>query len=147
MPQFQGSGFALALPDDCHDASAYAFVLPEHRGFSPNLTIRFEDVEPGVDVQQYADRALTSLSEQFDGFELLSKLTGKRGEWRALMATLEWGEGPARIAQKIVYMLVVGEKSRIYTLTTTDLAANTATSDPVFDRILRSFVPNHGQFI
>jgi hypothetical protein len=44
-------------------------------------------------------------------------------------------------------MLVVGEKSRIYCLTTTDLAANAAASDPVFDRILRSFVPNAIQFI
>lgn len=147
MPQFQGSGFSLALPDGCYDASAYAFALPEHNGFSPNLVIRFEDVEAGTDIQLYADQGLELLSEQFDGFKLTNRLAGKRGQWPAVMAMLEWGEGPARMAQKTVYMLVVGEKSRIYTLTTTDLAAHAAISDPIFDQILRSFAPNDIQAI
>ena len=147
MSQFQGSGFALALPDKCYDASAYAFALPDNKGFSPNLVIRFEDVEAGTDIEQYADKALASLSEQFEGFKLLNKLSGKRDRWRAVMATLEFGEGAARMTQKIVYMLVAGEKSRIYILTTTDMSANAEMSDPVFDRMLRSFVPNDIQFI
>ncbi|MCF8002690.1 MAG: DUF1795 domain-containing protein [Chromatiaceae bacterium] len=147
MPQFQGSGFSLALPDGCYDASAYAFALPEHNGFSPSLVIRFEAVEAGADIQQYADQQLTTFSEQFEGFKLINRLAGKRGQWPAVMATLAWGEGPARMAQKIVYMLVAGEKSRIYTLTTTDLAANAALSDPMFDQILRSFVPNEVQVL
>ena len=147
MPQFQGSGFILTLPEQCYDASAYAFVLPECNGFAPNLVIRFEDVTAGTDITQYADKALASLSGQFEAFELVNKLAGKRGEWEGVIATMEWGSGAARMAQKQFYNLAGGRKTRVYVLTTTDLLANAKLSDPVFDQVLRSFAPNQIQFI
>jgi hypothetical protein len=147
MPQFQGSGFTLALPEACHDASAYTFVLPEHNGFAPSLVIRFEDVAPGTDLGAYADQALASLSGQLDGFALVKKVAGKRGDWDGVLATVQWGEGAARMTQKHVYMLAAGAKARVYVLTATDLAANAGQSNPVFDQILRSFTPNQVQLI
>lgn len=145
MPQFQGSGFTLTLPSGCHDASAYTFVLPADGGFAANLIIRFEDVAADLDLAQYADKALSSLSGQFQGFKLVNKVAGKRGDADGLLATVEWGEGPARMTQKHVYLLTPGKKARLYILTTTDLAANAAKSNPVFDQILRSFAPNEAQ--
>ena len=142
MPQFQGSGFTLTLPDGCHDASAYSFVLPEHNGFAPSLVIRFEDVAPGTDLKRYADAALKSLAAQFEDFELIKQLAGKRGDWDGVLATVAWGTGAARMTQKHVYLLAPGEPARLYILTTTDRAASAAASDPVFDQMLRSFTPN-----
>ncbi len=147
MPQFQGSGFALTLPEECYDASAYTFALPENNGFAPNLSIRFETVPAGTDIKQYADHALASLSGQFEGFELIDKLSGKRGEWDGVMATVAWGEGAARMLQKLFYMLVCRKQCRVYILTTTDLLGNAKQSAPVFDQMLRSFAPNEIQFI
>jgi hypothetical protein len=100
-----------------------------------------------TDIQQYADAALASLSGQFDGFELIDKLSGKRGEWDGVMATVAWGEGAARMLQKLFYMLVCRKQCRVYILTTTDLLANAKQSAPVFDQMLRSFAPNEIQFI
>ncbi len=147
MLEFQGSGFSLTLPSECHDASAYTFVLPENKGFSPNLVIRFEAARADVDIKQYADKALEFLGKQFEAFALTDKKSGKRGAWEAVIATVEWGEGAARMAQKQFYMLVAGEKPRIYILTTTDLLANAKDSDPIFDQMLRSFTPNQIQVI
>ena len=147
MPQFQGSGFTVTLPEVCYDASAYTFVLPEYNGFAPSLVIRFEAVAPATDLKAYADKALRSLSGQLEGFELVKRIAGKRGDWDGVLATVEWGQGAARMIQKHVYMLVAGKKARVYILTTTDRAANAEQSNPVFDQILRSFTPNQIQFI
>ena len=147
MPKFQGSGFDLELPSKCIDASAYTFVLPGGEGFSPNLVIRFENIEDTVDLKQYADDQLKSLSARVDDFKLVSQASGKRGQWDGVMAVYEWGEGAMRMHQKQVYLLVKGKPARIYILTSSDLLSNSAQSGPVFDKILRSFNPNEIQVI
>lgn len=64
MPKFQGSGFLLDLPDDCIDASSNAFVLPEHGGYSPSLTIRFEKADEATNLSDYVDRQLMNSEEK-----------------------------------------------------------------------------------
>jgi hypothetical protein len=147
MRKFQGSGFSLMLPQTCYDASAYAFALPEHNGFSPNVTIGFEAVPADTDISRYADKDLAALGAGLPGFALTSKAAGKKGQWAAVMAALQWGEGPARMLQKRLYILVTAQVPRIYTLTTSDLAANAEHSNPAFEQILRSFTPNQFQVI
>ena len=147
MLSFQGSGFALQLPEDCSDASAYTFVLPENAGFAPNLTIRFENTEEKLHLSRYVEEQMASLGNKLAGFTLISQASGKRGAWDGVISICEWGEGPMRMRQKMVYLLVEGKSTRIYILTTTDLASHADKSTPIFDQILRSFNPNEIQFI
>lgn len=147
MPKFQGSGFALQIPGDCIDASAYTFVLPENGGFSPNLTIRFERVEGAPDLNEYVEGQMSTLSNNVEDFTLISKASGKRGQWDGVMSVCEWGQGAMRMQQKQVYLLVEGKPSRIYIATTTDLASQAKQSSPIFDQMLRSFSPNDIQVL
>lgn len=142
MPKFQGSGFVVELPEGCLDMSAYTFVLPVKGGFSPNLVIRFDAVDGKPDLAAYVEQTLARISESLDGFELISQAGGKRGDCDGVMSLYEWGQGKGRMRQKQIFLLTAGEKRRIYTLTTIDLAANAAVSDPLFEQVLRSFMPN-----
>ncbi|MCF6281490.1 MAG: DcrB-related protein [Candidatus Polarisedimenticolaceae bacterium] len=145
MPKFQGSGFAVELPEGLLDFSTYTYVLPVKSGFSPNLVIRFELVQGKPDLIDYVKQAMDRLSENLDAFELINQASGKRGGCDGVMNLFEWGEGKGRMRQKQIFLLTAGKKQRIYTLTTLDLAANSAASDPAFERILRSFTPNELQ--
>ena len=144
MTQFQSSGFSIELPDKCIDASSYTFVLTgeeagDVKNYAPNITIRFENAAVGFDLKKSVNDALDVLRKQVEAFELISQDSGKRGENDGIMTVYEWGKGVARMRQKQVVLLVPGEKSRKYILTTTDLASQADKSDPVFDQILRSF--------
>ncbi len=145
MPKFQGSGFVVELPEGCIDMSAYTFVLPVKSGFSPNLVIRFEAVGKAANLSEYVKKTMDQLSDSLDAFELINQASGKRGGCDGVMCCYEWGHGKSRMRQKQLFLLTVGERCRIYTLTTVDLAANFATSDPIFEQILRSFVTNELQ--
>jgi hypothetical protein len=145
MHTFQGSGFTMALPDNCMDASAYAFVLPENAGFSANLSVRFEPA-PGVnDLQAHVNVSLDALKASVDDFQMLNQVAGKRGENYGVMSNFEWGTGATRVRQKQYCLLVPGEVPRLYTLTATDLASNASQSDPVFNRMMKHFTPNDVQ--
>ncbi len=145
MPKFQGSGFVVELPEGCIDMSAYTFVLPVKSGFSPNLVIRFEAVGEATNLSEYVKQTIDQLSDSLDAFELINQAGGKRGGCDGVMCCYEWGQDKSRMRQKQLFLLTVGERCRIYTLTTVDLAANVATSDPIFEQILRSFVTNELQ--
>ncbi len=147
MPEFQGSGFTLEVPEGCVDASVYTFVFPEQGGFSANLMIRLEKVDEAFDLQDYVKGQLEALKQNVEGFELLTQASGKRGAWDGVMSVYEWGSGVTRMRQKQVVLLIPGESSRVYILTTTDLASQGANSDPVFDQMLRSFNANESQLM
>ena len=139
MPKFQGSGFAIDVPEHCIDASIYTFVFPEQGGFSANLLIRYEKVVGAFNLQEYAKEQLDGLQQKVEEFKIISQASGKRGACDGVMSVCEWGTGLARIRQKQVVLFVPGESPRKYILTTTDLASQAANSDPLFDQMLRSF--------
>ena len=56
MPKFQGSGFALDVPDGCADASAYTFLLPTEGQFTPYVTIKFEHLGDEADLDAYVTK-------------------------------------------------------------------------------------------
>ena len=145
MPNFQGSGFTVELPDDCTDASAYTFVLPENAGYSANLTIRFEPVVDVPDLKTHINKSLRTLKDNVVDFVLLKQVAGKRGAHQGVMTSYEWGAGPSRVRQKQYCIMTEGDMPRIYILTSTDLASNADQSDPVFNRMMKHFVPNTEQ--
>ena len=147
MATFQGSGFAIDIPTGCTDASVYTFTLPNVDGFSPYIIIRFEAVKEPLDLSAYVNRQLEALASNTEEFKLLSQNAGKRGNWGCVVSDCQWGPPITRMQQKYVHFLVPGKPSKVYTLSTTDLAKNHALSSPVFDRMLRSFLPNNTQVI
>ena len=145
MSNFQGSGFTIDLPDGCMDASAYTFILPENNGYSANLSIRFEPAADITDLQAHVNLSLDSLKASVADFVLLNQVAGKRGAHNGVMSSYEWGTGEARMRQKQYCLQTAGEVPRIYILTATDLAGNAAQSDPVFNRMMKNFIPNEDQ--
>ena len=141
MPNFQGTGFTIEIPEDCFDASTYTFVLPENNGFSANLNIRHEPAVEVNDLKAHINVSLKALRDRVANFTLLNQAAGKRGAHEGLMTSFEWGEGESRVRQKQYCLLVSGEKPKIYILTSTDLASNAAQSDRIFNGIMKSFVP------
>ncbi|WED22955.1 DUF1795 domain-containing protein [Vibrio sp. JC009] len=147
MSQFQGSGFVIDLPEKCWDASSYTFVLPEEGGFSPNLTIRFELVPEGYELEKSVLDELKALSLSLDDFVMVSQNSGKRGGNDGIICVYEWGQEPARLRQRVITLLVGGDVLRKYILTTTVLAASCDKSEAVFDRMLGSLEFNGVQVV
>ena len=147
MTTFQGSGFAIDIPPGCSDASIYTFALPNVNGFSPYIIIRFEAVKEPLDLSAYVNKQLEALASNAEEFKLLSQNAGKRGNWGCVVSDCQWGLPTIRMQQKYVHFLVPGKSSKVYTLSTTDLAKNHAHSSPVFDQMLRSFLPNNTQVV
>ena len=147
MATFQGSGFAIDIPAGCTDASVYTFALPNVDAFSPYIIIRFEAVKEPLDLSAYVNKQLEALASNTEEFKLLSQNAGKRGSWGCVVSDCQWGPPNLRMQQKYVHFLVPGKPSKVYTLSTTDLAKNHARSSPVFDQMLRSFLPNSTQVI
>jgi hypothetical protein len=144
MPNFQGTGFNIELPEDCTDASTYTFVLPENNGFSATLNIRHESATEVKNLKAHINVSLKALRDSVTNFTLLNQAAGKRGEHEGLMTSFEWGEGPGRVRQKQYCLMTSGENPKIYILTSTDLVSNAAQSDRVFNSIMKSFVPLAG---
>lgn len=147
MTAFQGSGFTLDIPAGCTDASIYNFALPAVDGFSPYIIIRFEAVKEPLDLLDYVKKQLESLAANAEGFKLLNQNAGKRGSWGCVVSDCQWGPEAGRMHQKYVHFLVPGTPSKVYTLTTTDLAKNQPRSAPIFEGMLRSFLPNKTQLV
>lgn len=145
MPNFQGSGFTMELPDDCVDASSYAFVLPENNGFAANLTVRFEPAMDVSDLKAHVNISLKTLKDNVTDFKMLNQVAGKRGSRQGVMSDYEWGTGESRLRQKQYCIMTEGENPRIYVLTATDLASNADQSEPVFKNMMKHFVPNQEQ--
>jgi hypothetical protein len=145
MPNFQGSGFTMELPEDCMDASSYAFVLPEYNGFSPNLTIRFEPTTDVSDLQAHVNISLDALKANVVDFVMINQVAGKRGPHNGVMSNYEWGAGESRMRIKQYCIMTAGDVPRVYTLTAVDLTSNADQSAPVFNRMMKNFVPNQEQ--
>ena len=145
MPNFQGSGFTMELPDDCMDASSYAFVLPENNGFSANLTVRFESAVHVSDLQAHVNLSLDALKASVVDFVMINQVAGKRGAHHGVMSNFEWGAGESRMRIKQYCIITTGDVPRVYTLTAVDLASNADQSAPVFNRMMKNFIPNQEQ--
>jgi len=145
MPNFQGSGFTIELPDDCMDASSYAFVLPERNGFSANLTVRFEPATHVSDLQAHVNLSLDALKATVVDFVLINQVAGKRGPHNGVMSNFEWGAGESRMRIKQYCIITAGDVPRVYTLTAVDLVSNADQSAPVFNQMMKNFVPNQEQ--
>ncbi len=141
MPKFQGSGFSIDLPDDCVDASSYMFVLPENNGYSANLSIRSQSAVTVSDLKAHVNSMLDALKSNAPDFVLTKQVAGKRGPNEGVMSQYEWGTGDSRVRQKQYCLMTPGKAPMLYILTSTDLVSNAAGSDPVFNAMMKNFVP------
>lgn len=141
MALFQGAGFSIELPEQYVDASSYVFAFPSGEPFSPNLTIRFQELQGNLDPQKCADDELDGLKASVDEFALLSQQSGKRGASDGVMSVFEWGKGAARVRQKQVVLLVNSKPPKKFVLTATCLASQAEETEPVFNQVLASFQP------
>jgi hypothetical protein len=148
MPNFQGSGFLIALPNGCTDASAYTFVLPTEGQYTPYITIKSERPQEPQDFKAYVSKQQALLQENVDDFEVAQYVAGQHDGMDVVLTSVEWGPEEARVCQKIAYFLVQDEKGqKIFTLTGTDLASQFQKTGPVFDQIFQTFTPNQIQLI
>ncbi len=143
--KFQGSGFAVDLPEGAIDASAYAFVFPvsdgEATGFAPNITIRFQAFQE--DLNEHVEGVAEGMLSALENAALVAKDEVRaRGNWRYLTQVIEWGEGEFRMRQKQLFLVVPEPKPTLYSISGTDFTAQFARSEPIFDQIIRSFDPN-----
>jgi hypothetical protein len=143
--EFQGSGFSLGVPEEVTDASQYILVLAPKAGFSANLTIRFEPVDSGINLNAYLKNQISSLEESLEELTVISQASGMRGSINGAMLNYEWGQGTGRFKQKQVLLVSNSQPVRLYTLTTLDLVKNAHLSDPIFEEMIRSFSPNDEQ--
>jgi hypothetical protein len=141
MPQFQGSGFAIELPETSADASSYCFVFPDAGDFAPNLVIQFERRSAPPDLAQES-RKLQQSQLALGDYRVIGEATYKSGRWDYTVCVSEWGPAGNRIRQKQVLLFVPEGKPTLFTLTATDLAGNFSRSEPLFDRVIGSFKPN-----
>lgn len=140
--QFQGSAFAVTLPEGVQDASAYCFVLARQGSFPPNLTVRFERAAD-LDLEERVARALADFRRALPDLEVVGSIPVRsRGDWRYATQVIEWGDRALRIRQKVLYLWVPAPLPTLYVVSGTDLADNFAVSEPFFDEIIRSFQPN-----
>jgi hypothetical protein len=141
MAKFQGSGFSIDVPDDCVDATSYMFVLPENNGYSANLSIRSESAVTVSDLTAHVNSMLDALKNSAPDFILMKQMAGKRGPNEGVMSQYEWGTGKSRVRQKQYCLMTPGKAARLYILTSTDLVINAAKSDPVFNAMMKKFMP------
>jgi len=140
--KFQGSGFAVTVPERTLDASAYTFVLADLGGFPPNLTVRFEAAED-LNLEQRVAAVLDDYRSALENLTVIGSVPVRaRGEWRYATHVVEWGGASSRIRQKQLFLWVPNPAPTLYVLTGTDLAEDFSRSEPVFDEIIRSFEPN-----
>lgn len=148
MPNFQGSGFLIALPEGCTDASAYTFVLPTQGEYTPYITIKSERLQEPQDLKAYVSKQQASLQDNVDDFEVAQFVAGQHDGMDVVLTTVEWGPKEGRVCQKIAYFLIHDQKgSKVFTLTGTDLKAQFDNTGPVFDQIFQTFSPNQIQVI
>lgn len=145
MANFQGSGFALNMPDEFVDATAYCFAFPQVGDFAPNLTVQFERRASPPELVEELEKLQRSLKFAVDGFSVLSQATYQSANGPYVFSVSEWGPADARIRQMHVLLYGTAGKPTLYTLTATDRADNFAKSEPLFRQVMGSFAPNDQQ--
>ena len=141
MPVFEGPTFKLGLPQEYVDLSTYAFAFPSGSGFQPSLVIKFERWPGGGDLAAYVNQQLSVMQGGLAAFQLLERTPGMHGEYPAVTAVFQWGSAEQpRLRQKQRFILVPA-RSLIYTLTATNLDADFAQTEKLFDAIMGSFAP------
>jgi len=149
MPHFQGSGFSVELPDDCADASAYTFILPTPKDaqFAPFVVIKAEALAADT-LESHVRAQHMELQQNLENCRILTFKAGQHAGTDVVLTTLEWGPPAARISQTQAYYLVAGEKNeKVFGLKGTDLSENFGNSQPAFNGIFRTFMPNNEQLL
>lgn len=149
MPHFQGSGFSVELPDGSADASAYTFLLPmpKNAPMAPFITIQAEVQNEGS-LEAHVKSFHLELQKDLENFTVRDFKAGRNAGTDVVLTTIEWGPAAARVSQTQAYYLVTGaEKPKIYALKGTDLTENFPNSQPLFNGVMRSFMPNDMQVL
>jgi len=149
MPHFQGSGFSIELPEGSADASAYSFLLPmpKNAPMAPLITIQAEAQSEG-NLEAQVQSSHLELQKSLENFTVRDFKAGRNAGTDVVLTTVEFGPAGARISQTQAYYLVTGtEKAKIYVLKGTDLTDNFPNSQPLFNEVFRSFMPNDLQVL
>ena len=142
MRIFQGSGFAIDLPEKCQDATSYTFLLPTEKQFTPYITVKFEKVTDKEDLAAYSEKQEKMLEKNIDDFEYIERVAGKQEGHDVIISMVQWGKGEASICQRFVYLYNIHKNyQRIYTITCTDLVDHFEHSLPIMNRIIKTFKP------
>jgi hypothetical protein len=142
MAQFTVPGFEIKLPENYTDMSTYVFALPASPRFQPSIVVKTEVRGEKPAIQRYASQQINTLQENLQDFTMLSQTPGKQGVRDLVTASFEWG--PADEGQRIrqqQWYISIPERSSFYTLTATNLAADFAQTESLFNAIVRSFTP------
>ena len=141
MANFQGSGFALELPDEAQDVSSYCFSFPELGAMPPNLTVSVEKHKDQPDLEAFAEARTAPMRDVLDDFEVLSEQRQQRDNWDYMVSIVQWQAGDVLTRQKRLFIYVPEPEHTMYVLTATDLADNVENSDAAIDQVIRSFKP------
>lgn len=130
MGRFQGSDFALELPEEYTDESTYAFAFPGRGGFRPSVVVKTERLGGVVALAEYARMALAKLP----GLEMVSNEETPYGR----RCVYDWGDPERRIRQVQRYLLLANP-ARVVTLTGTTLRELYPQTEALFEAVFDSY--------
>lgn len=130
MGRFQGSDFALELPEEYTDESTYAFAFPGRGGFRPSVVVKTERLGGVVALAEYARMALAKLP----GLEMVSNEETPYGR----RCVYDWGDPERRIRQVQRYLLLANP-AWVVTLTGTTLRELYPQTEALFEAVFDSY--------
>ena len=142
MPVFYSSEFKIDLPDDCLNASTYAFVLPAQGGFRPSVVVKVEHFTERVVLQEHAEKQLAILRETVVNLQVIEEVSDRHSSYDCMTYIFEWGAQESSRYRQMQRYIFVPRRSAIFSLTATDLASHYAQTAATLDRILLSFLPS-----
>lgn len=146
MTTFQGSGFAIQLPEDVLDGSSYTFVKNDEAPVPPMLRITGAraDAVP-ADMDRYLSDTCAAELAVNRNLEILSIFSHRRDSWHYGIVRLSWGGGPHGLREQRIYLFVEEPVVRRFVITVTASEANFEGALEYFREAVRSFTPNDVQ--
>ncbi len=130
MARFQGSDFAIELPEEYTDESTYAFAFPGRGGFRPSVVVKTERLRTAVELGEYARRALDTLP----GLEMVLNEETAYGR----RCVYDWGDAGRRIRQ-VQRHILLADPARVVTMTGTTLRELYPQTEAMFEAIFDSY--------
>ena len=130
MARFQGSDFAMELPEEHTDESTYAFAFPGRGGFRPSVVVKTARLRAPVELGEYALRALEALP----GVEVILNEETAYGR----RCVYDWGDAGRRTRQ-IQRHILLADPARVVTMTGTTLRELYPQTEAMIEAIFDSY--------
>jgi hypothetical protein len=145
MPKFQGTDFAIGLPDDFTDESTYAFAFPGHGAFRPSVVVKSERLNAPVELPVFAVQQMDKISNMLPAVEVVQTLDAPHGDAPARTYVYDWGEPGGGRVRQIQRHILLDNPARVVTLTGTTLQELYPQTEALIVAVFDSFQPLSGK--